>query len=143
MNKKFRSDTFKENLQIFEEYIELCLENNAKPVAVCFPFAPIMRKNFSQELLTYFRVLIGQFEKIYDFKFVDLFDLPLDYSCFYNSPHLNLKGSYLASSVLAYRLWEENILSAENFCEMDKNFFDNLAMFIAKENYENFLSKIF
>ena len=142
IEKKFRLETFEKNLMFLEEYIKLCIENDAKPFAVNFPFAPIMNKNCGQNMLANFRVITKQFEKIYDFKFIDLFDLPLDYTCFYNSTHLNLKGSYLASSVLSYRLYEENILPIENFCKMDNNFFDNLALIIPKNNFDKFVEKI-
>ena len=56
---------------------------------------------------------------------------------------MNLKGSYLASSVLAYNLVEENILSAENFRGMDQNFFNALAALLPKDKYEDFKKKIF
>ena len=108
LTKKFRPEVFERNVQILEDYIKLCLENGARPVAVVWPFAPVMRENYDQNLLVNFRNTLRLFEKAYDFKFVDLFDLPLGYDCFYNMAHLNIRGAYLSSSVLNIKLRSSN-----------------------------------
>lgn len=141
--KDFYPDTFEKNLQILEDYIKLCLENHAKPVGIMFPFAPAMRDNYDKNLLVTFRQTVRQLEKIYDFKFIDMFDLPLDYSCFYNMPHLNLKGSILAGNVLNARLCEQNILPPENLCRYSYEYFYTLSNILPKDEYNNFMSNVF
>ena len=116
LTKNFYPETVAENFQILKDYIKLRLDNGAKPVGVVFPFAPAMRENYSAELLTPFRLAIRQLEESYDFTCIDLFDLELGYDCFYNMSHLNLRGAAIVSSMLGLRLYEENILSMEDFC---------------------------
>lgn len=143
LTKKFFPETVKQNLQILEEYIKLCLKNGAKPVGVMFPFAPMMHDNYNKELLTTFRLAMAQLEKIYDFKFVDLFDLNLDYSHFYNMAHLNWKGSIAASSILSVLLHAKEILPFENLCRMNYSFFNILSRIASKESYNELMSRVF
>ncbi len=143
LTKKCFPETVKQNLQILEEYIKLCLKNGAKPVGFMFPFAPMMHDNYSKELLTSFRLAMAQLEKIYDFKFVDLFDLNLDYSHFWNMSHLNLKGSLAASSVLNVALHIKGILPFENLCRMNYSFFNNLSNIASKESYNELMERVF
>lgn len=143
LTKTFRPETFEKNVQILEEYIKLCLAKGAKPIGVCFPFAKMMHDNYDQNLLTVFRHTLRQFEKIYDFTFIDLFDLPTDYSWFYNMSHLNLKGSRLSSSVLSLRLHEKNILPVENLCQMTYEFFNDVSHLIPPDEYNSLTKKVF
>ncbi|MBR4152856.1 MAG: CDP-glycerol glycerophosphotransferase family protein [Selenomonadaceae bacterium] len=143
LTKKLRPQTIQKNIQILKDYIKLCLDNGAKPVGVVLPFAPAMHDNYSEELLTLFRLAVQQLEESYDFKCIDLFDLNLDYDCFYNMAHLNLKGAALSSLILSLNLHEENILSAEDFCGMNYRYFQLLANFVAPETYNSFIERVF
>lgn len=143
LTKKCFPETVKKNLQILEDYIKLCLENGAKPIGVMFPFAPMMHDNYNQELLTYFRLAINQLKKIYPFQFIDLFDLKLDYSHFWNMAHLNIKGSMVASSILSVTLHSQDLLPFENLCKMNYSFFDNLSHHIAKNDYNALMDRVF
>ena len=109
-NKPFYPDTVEQNIKILEDYIKLCLDNGAKPIGVLFPYSPIIRRNYPRDMLNHFRQTIGMLERAYDFKMIDLFDLPVGYDCFYDMTHLNLKGSATVSTVLNERLHELKIL---------------------------------
>lgn len=143
LTKKCFPETVKQNLQILEDYIKLCLENGAKPIGVMLPFAPMMHDNYNQELLISFRLAMDQLKKIYPFQFVDLFDLRLDYSHFYNMAHLNIKGSIVASSILSVTLHAQNILPFENLCKMNYDFFNNLTQYLAKNDYNALMDRVF
>ena len=143
LTKKFRPQVVEKNIQILEEYIKLCLDNGAKPVGVVFPFAPAMRKNYDAELLESFRIIINRLEENYDFTCIDLFDLELGYDCFYNMAHLNLKGAAYSSIYLGLRLYDEKILSEENFVAMNYGYFNALTQFLPKEDYNALMSRVF
>ena len=143
LNKKFRPKTVEKNLQILKDYIKLCLENGAKPVGVVFPFAPAIRKNFDEENLTLFRLAVRQLEESYAFKCIDLFDMQLGYNSFYNMVHLNLYGATLASLFLGVKMYEKNILSPEDFCGMNYNYFELLSRFSDKGSYNSFIKRVF
>lgn len=110
LTKKFWADTVQQNLKVFEDYIKLCLDHGAKPVGVVLPFAPIIRRHYPKDLLLHFRLALHQFERLYDFALIDLFDLPADYTHFYNPAHLNVKGAKLASAALNYELIKRKII---------------------------------
>ena len=143
LTKKLRPQTIQKNIQILKDYIKLCLDNGAKPVGVVLPFAPAMHDNYSEELLTFFRLAVQQLEESYDFKCIDLFDLNLGYDCFYNMAHLNLKGAALSSLILSLNLHEENILSTEDFGGMNYRYFQLLANFVSPETYNSFIERVF
>jgi len=143
LTKKLYPDTVEKNFKILKDYIKLCHDNGAKPIGVIFPFAPAMQKNYDAKLLTLFRLAINQLEESYDFKCVDLFGLNLGYDCFYNMAHLNLKGAAISSSILGLRIYEENLLPTENFCDMSYDYFNLLLSFMDKEDYNELLSLTF
>ena len=144
LTKKFYPDTVEKNFRVMEDYIQLCLANGAKPVGVVFPFAPIIHDKYDAELLKNFRALIRRLEKNYpDFAFVDLFDLPLGYDCFYNMAHLNLRGSAAASTILGLRLRKKNILPAENFCAATYDYFNKLSNMLTPDDYNELLAGVF
>ena len=143
LTKKLFPDSVKKNLQILKDYIKLCISNGAKPVGVVFPFSPIMKKNYDEESLTLFRLAVRQLEEIYDFTFIDLFDLNLGYDCFYNLTHLNLHGSILASTFLGLQLYRKKILPAEYFCGMNYEYFNTLSNILPKNIYNNLMSRVF
>ena len=140
--KKFVSSTVEENTQIIQDYIELCLDNGAKPVGVVFPFSSIIRKNYDAELLTSFRNLIHRFEESHNFTCIDLFDMDLDYDCFIDLTHLNAKGASLASSVLALKLWQNDLIPTESFCEMSPEYFQTLSTIAPADEYNALMEQI-
>ena len=143
LTKKLRPKVIEKNLGILKDYIKLCLQNGAKPVGVIFPFAPIIRQNYDEELLTLFRLAIRQLEESYDFNCVDLFDLPLGYDCFYNTAHLNLRGAAFSSTALSLRLYEKKLVTTENFVDMPYSYFTMLAGLLPKDQYNALIDSVF
>ncbi|MBR3746033.1 MAG: CDP-glycerol glycerophosphotransferase family protein, partial [Selenomonadaceae bacterium] len=143
LTKKLRPKVIEKNLGVLKDYIKLCLQNGAKPVGVIFPFAPIIRQNYDEELLTLFRLAIQKLQESYDFTCADLFDLPLGYECFYNTAHLNLRGSAFSSTALSLRLYEKKIVTADNFVDMNYNYFLMLAELLPKEQYNALIDDVF
>ena len=141
LTKKFHSQTVERNFQILQAYIKLCLANGARPVGVVFPFAP---KFVLIGLAPYsFRFAIRQLEAAYDFKCIDLFDLDLNYDCFYNTAHLNLKGSAQSSIFIPLQLYARNILSTENLCSLNYEYFLILSGMVSDETYNTFIESVF
>ena len=131
-----------ENIQILKDYIALCLANDAKPVGVVFPYAPAKRKNFDAKLLKSFCETIAELEKNYDFMCVDMFDR-FNYNCFCDMTHLNLKGTLIANSLLSFKLCTKNLIPPENFCDMNYDYFYQLSWVITKDEYNDFMARVF
>lgn len=133
----------KKNFQILKDYIELCHENDAKPVGVIFPFSQAARKNYSEEYLKIFREKIHQLEENHDFVCVDMFDLDISYEFFRDVTHLNAKGAKYVSTLLSLHLYEKGFIPIENFCNMTYEYFQTLSIFAPVENYNSLMKKIF
>ena len=136
------TDAVEANTQILKEYIELCLDNGAKPVGLIFPSAPVVRKNYNAQLLKNFREIIAQLEENYDFICVDLFDR-FNYNCFCDMTHLNSKGTMIANALLSFNLYKKNLIPVENFCDMSYNYFYQLSYIISKDDYNAFMERVF
>ena len=136
------TDSVKANVQILKDYIELCLANEAKPVGVVFPFAPAVRKNYNVELLKSFRKTIRRLEESYEFMCIDMFGR-FNYNVFHDMTHLNLRGSLVASCLIAFRLCKKNLIPSENFCDMSYNYFYWLSRIVSKDNYNAFMKSVF
>ena len=133
-----------ENFQILKDYIELCLENGAKPVGVVHPFFAATKGAYSKKLLREFRTMLTQLAADYDFACVDMFDLdrwPFD--CFCDMTHLNSKGTMIASALLSFKLYVKNLIPIENFCDMNYECLASLSLIAPKDDYNAFLEKIF
>ena len=109
--KKLFPDVFQRNVALLDEYTALCRANKAVPVAVVWPFAPILREHYPSEILVPFREILHQMAKNRSLVLVDLFDLPLPYDCFYQLAHLNARGRCTASRLLNDCLCKSGILS--------------------------------
>ena len=143
LTKKFFPETIEENIAFLEDYIKLCLEHGAKPVAVTFPFAPIIRRHYPKDLLLHFRQTLRQFERIYDFKFIDLFDLPLGYEHFYNMSHRNRAGAKAASELLDIKLHAENVLPSEALTGLTYEQIKQRLTLTSKDEYNALMDRIF
>ena len=143
LTKKLFPAAVEKNFQILQNYIQLCLKNGAKPIGIVFPFAPIIRKNYDEELLKLFRMSIQQLSDIYDFQCFDMFDLTVSYDCFYDMTHLNMHGAAVVNSLIGLRLYEKNLVKLEDFCDMNYAYFGLMTYLVSKEIYNSFMDKIF
>ena len=137
------SKPIEENIQILKDYIELCLTNDAKPIGVIFPFAPVVRGIHSARLLRSFRRTIRQIEKSSSFKCVDMFELDLNYDCFSDATHLNTRGMKYANAFLSLRLYNFNLLPIESFCDRTYEYFHFLSNVAPKDDYNALMDKVF
>ena len=143
LTKKLYPAIVEENFRVLKAYIKLCRDNGAKPVGVVFPFAPDMHDNYNAELLTLFRLAIRELEETTEFTCVDMFDVKLGYDCFYNMAHLNLRGAAIVSSLLGLRLCEKNLLSTQDLCGMNYDYFALLSDLLRREDYNALMSRVF
>jgi len=130
------------NIQILKDYIELCLDNGAKPIGVVIPLSPAVRKHYPSEILKNFRKIIQQIEESHNFLCVDWFE-HLDYNCFYDMTHLNLRGTLFINSVISMKLNLSDIIPAENFRDMSYYYFKTLAWTANKDDYNTLMERIF
>jgi len=93
-NGKFYPATLRENKKIFEDYLQLCIQHNCKPIIIAFPFTETYMKYFDQRILAGFYMVINEMAKKYDFLFLDYMNHP-DFTDadFHNVDHLNLAGA--------------------------------------------------
>ncbi len=132
------------NFKILKDYIELCIENGAKPVGVVHPFFAATRGAYSNKLLREFRNMIAQLAADYDFVCVDMFDLDRwSFDCFCDMTHLNSKGIMIASAFLSFKLYAKKLIPIENFCDMNYECLASLSLIVPKDDYNAFLEKIF
>jgi len=130
------------NIQILKDYIELCRDNGAKPIGVVIPLSPAVRKHYPSETLKNFRKIIQQLGESHNFLCIDWFD-HLDYNCFYDMLHLNLRGTLFINSVISMKLNLSDIIPAENFCNMSYYYFKTLAWTANKDDYNALMERIF
>ena len=140
--KDLPTNSVEKNVQILKDYIELCLDNGAKPVGVVIPFSPAVRKYYPSKLLKSFREMIRQLKENYNFLCVDWFD-HLDYNCFCDMTHLNSRGAIFINSVISMKLNLNDIIPAENFCDMNYHYFKNLAWTASKDDYNALIERVF
>ena len=140
--KPLTSDSLEGNIQILKDYIALCLENGAKPVGVVFPFAPTFRKNYDKNILTIFRKTIRQLEESSDFMCVDYFD-HFYHDSFCDMTHLNEKGKLLANAVISMKLFQNDLIPAESFCDMTYDYFAKVSKTAPKEEYDALMEQVF
>ena len=126
-----------------EDYIKLCIDNGAKPIAILFPFAAVLKENYSREILMPLRRELHNLKKIYDFKFIDLFDAQTDYDCFSDLTHLNLKGAALASMAIDFKLRGDEFFPLEKIARLNyENIFD-VSSFLSKDDFNESIEKYF
>ena len=139
---KLAPDCIKD-IQILKDYIQLCTDNDAKPVGVVFPVSQATRKTYSKKLLNNFRDMIRQLEESSEFFCVDMFDLSLGQDYFSDATHLNHKGIMTANALLTLKLYTKNLIPAENFCDLSYGFFNRLALIAPKDEYNALMENVF
>lgn len=143
LTKPFDEATVENNLRVLEDYIKLCLEHGANPVAIIFPFADAVRKNFSREILLPLRRELNRLEKIYDLAVIDTFDTAADYSCFSDMTRLNAKGAATASTTVDFRLRGKEVLSLAKISRLNYSQIFNVSNFLPKDDFNETLERYF
>ncbi len=141
--KFLAADSFDDNVQILQNYIELCLEHGAQPIGVIFPFAPATRKNYNADLLKVFRATIRELEENYDFPCVDMFEMKIGNDCFFDMTHVNSKGQIFTSALLSLKLFNKGLLPAENFLDTTYEYLKRLALIAPKDDYNALTERVF
>ena len=143
LTKTFDAEIVENNLRVLENYVKLCVDNGAKPIAIVFPFAPVMKENYSREILMPLRRELFQLEKIYNLMVVDMFDAQTDYDCFSDLTHLNSKGAALVSTAIDFGLRGKDFLPLDKISGMNYREIFNVSNFLAKDTYNASLEKYF
>ena len=143
LTKNFDAAIVKDNLQILENYINLCLDNGARPVGILFPFATVLRENYGEEILMPLRRELHNLEKFYDFTFIDLFDAQTDYESFSDMTHLNLKGAAIASTAIDFELRGKDFLPPEKISRLNYEQIFDVSNFLPKDAYNESIEKYF
>lgn len=143
LTKSFDAEVVENNLRILEDYIKLCLDNGAKPIAILFPFAAVLKENYSREILLPLRRELRNLERIYDFTFIDMFDAQTNYDYFSDLTHLNSKGATLASKAIDFRLRGKDFLPTEKISRLNYEEIFDVSNFLAKDEYNATLEKYF
>ncbi len=143
LTKTFDSATVEENLRVLEDYVKLCVDNGANPIAILFPFATVLKENYNRESLLTLRRELLRLEKIYNLTVIDMFDAQIDYDCFSDMTHLNSKGAALASAAINFRLRWKNFLPLEKISQLNYADIFNTSNFLDKDAYNETLEKYF
>lgn len=143
LTKTFDEATVENNLRVLEDYVKLCLQHGANPVAILFPFADALKKNFSREILLPFRRELNRLEKIYDLAVIDMFDSAADYSCFSDMTRLNAKGSAIASTTIDFRLRGKDVLPLAKISRLNYSQIFDVSDFLPKDDFNETLEKYF
>ncbi len=131
------------NVKILRDYVQLCIDRGAKPVGVIFPPNLAVRKNYGKDVLNHFREVIRQLEKNIGFTCIDLFETRIYYDSFCDMTHMNARGRLFINSLLSARLHKNKLVPAENFLDMNYDYFHNLSWVTSKVEYAEFMDSVF
>jgi len=140
--KFLTADDADKYLNCLKEYIELCRAHGAKPVVVFLPLPSTIKSFVDEKTLDTFRQKLRDLEKASDFFLADLSGIKLIDKYFYSPFHLNLKGSAAASTFLGARLYAKKIVSTQDICDMNGDYFNLLSKTFPK-SYNAVITQIF
>ena len=143
LTKPFDADIVEDNLRVLEDYVKLCVDNGAKPIAVLFPFVSVLKENYSREILMPLRRELLRLESVYNLTTVDMFDAQADYDCFSELTHLNSKGAALASAAINFRLHAIDFLPLDKISHMNYEEIFYMSNFLSKDAYNDSIEKYF
>ena len=126
-------------LEQLEEYIRLCLEHGAKPVAI---LPPATAEAYDADTMNLLRHTLRTLESGYDFELIDLSDLPLRLEEIDGKLRLNGKDVEKASDLLNFRLRSCDVLPMEDmrFVQHDRIF--GIQPFMTAAEYDGMMDKI-
>ncbi len=143
IDKTFNPKLLDNNVKILKKYIELCIDNGARPIGVLFSFPSITRKTYNPDIIKVFRKTIRQFETRYDFSCVDMFELKIGYDCYFDFTHLNAKGQIFATTMTSLRMFSRGIIPVDGFLNKDYETLKRLALVAPADEYNKLMSRIF
>ena len=143
-DERLTVDFFDDNLHALDDYIKLCRDNGAKPIAVILPFAPAVRERYRVTFLKPLFDLLSYFEeRVDDFKVFNLFDVELPEDNFSDERHLTNQGASTVSFILTFQLYKQNIFSEEDLAQINYSYFYYLSYAMEKEEFHALLTKVF
>ena len=94
-------ETVKENIKIFEKYLELLKKHNIEPIVVVFPASKYYTNCFSKRIEDEFHSILNEFSQNYSFQYLDYFrsNLFTDED-FMDVSHLNKNGAEKFTNIL-------------------------------------------
>lgn len=99
-NKNY-PETVKENKQILKDYFNLLKNNKIKPIVIVCPASEYYTKYFSKKIEDEFHSIINEFEKEYDFQYIDYFrSKEFDDKYFQDVSHLTPEGAVKFTKIL-------------------------------------------
>ena len=142
LTKNFDAATVEENLRVLENYVKLCADNGAKPVAVLFPFAAALQKNYPRENLILLRSELRRLES-HGLTLIDMFDAATDYDSFGDMAHLNSRGAAISSTAIDFRLRGKKFLPSDKISRLNYAQIFDVSNFLPKDDYNETLARHF
>ena len=143
LTKTFDAEIVEDNLRVLEDYVKLCVDSGAKPIAILFPFVSVLKENYSREILMPLRRELLRLEKAYNLAVVDMFDAQADYDCFSDLTHLNATGAALASMAIDFRLRGKEFLPLDKISRMNYEEIFAVSNFLSKDAYNDSIDKYY
>ena len=134
---------FDKNFQALNDYIKLCLENGAKPVAVILPFAPGVRETYREIFFKPLADIFAEFDRLYNLQVINFFYAELPEDNFSDETHLNEEGTKKISVVLTLQLFSLKIFSEDDFYNMSCDYFYILSYIMDKNFFHNLLNQMY
>ena len=137
------ADAFDDNLQTLDAYIQLCAANGAKPVGVILPCAPSVREHYGKQFVTPLKNILTEFERLYPFHVVNLFDYNFAEELFFDDMRLIPNGAELISSILMVNLYIFEFFTEEELRRLNYLYFNVLSFAMDKNFFNGLMKKIF
>ena len=93
--KSRNENTIDENKKIIDQYLRLCKETHKKVLIFVPPYTQFYKKYWPYDCMGEVKEYIESLKKQYSFQMLDLSNLELENSCFYDYLHLNKKGRFI------------------------------------------------
>lgn len=94
------------NKNWLKEYIDLCVKQDCIPIGMVLPMSPLIQKSYPYEALNEYRSILEDFSLLYNFLYIDLWDVELPMNCFYDLVHLNKLGAKQITKIIYEKMKE-------------------------------------
>lgn len=72
--------------------------------------SPLIQKSYPLEALNEYRSILKDFALLYDFLYIDMWDVELPLDCFYDLVHLNKRGAKQITKIFYEKLKEQGVI---------------------------------